>query len=120
MEEEARLEALERGVKRKQGARAVSAQVRRVESTKVTMQNQGGMAPWNEGELFPEGWDHMPLTQKVAELYTGKRGLLFWAGKVTYALIFVLIGGWIVFRFVLPQLGILELQNGLDSPPNMG
>ena len=56
---------------------------------------------------------------QVTELYTGNRGLLFWMGKVTYALIFVLIGGWIVFRFVLPGLGILELQNGLDSPPNL-
>lgn len=55
---------------------------------------------------------------QVSELYTGKRGLLFWMGKVTYALIFVTIGGWIVFRFVLPQLGVLELQNGLDSRPN--
>lgn len=77
----------------------------------------GGMAEWREGELFPEGWEDMPVQQKIAELYTGKRGLLFWMGKVTYALIFVLIGGWIVFRFVLPQFG-LELQNGLDSPPN--
>ena len=55
---------------------------------------------------------------QVTELYTGKRGLLFWMGKVTYALIFVTIGGWIVFRFVLPQLGILDLKNGLDSMPN--
>lgn len=78
------------------------------------------MAPWKEGELFPEGWENMPVTEKIAELYTGKRGLLFWAGKVTYALTFALMAGWVIFRFILPQLGILELQNGLDSPPNMG
>ena len=60
------------------------------------------------------------MCMQVTELYTGKRGLLFWMGKVTYALIFILIGGWIVFRFVLPGLGVLELQNGLDSPPNYG
>ena len=59
------------------------------------------------------------IVLQVTELYTGNRGLLFWMGKVTYALIFVLIGGWIVFRFVLPGLGVLELQNGLDSPPNL-
>ena len=71
--------------------------------------------------------DHQAMTSalsdtcihaQVTELYTGKRGLLFWMGKLTYALIFIIIGGWIVFRFVLPGLGVLELQNGLDSRPN--
>ena len=61
---------------------------------------------------------HLAVHVQVAELYTGKRGLLFWMGKLTYALIFIVIGGWIVFRFVLPGLGVLELQNGLDSRPN--
>lgn len=61
---------------------------------------------------------HLLSHVQVAELYTGKRGLLFWMGKLTYALIFIVIGGWIVFRFVLPGLGVLELQNGLDSRPN--
>ena len=61
----------------------------------------------------------LPDGAQIAELYTGNRGLLFWMGKVTYALIFVLMGGWVVFRFVLPGLGVLELQNGLDSPPNL-
>ena len=61
---------------------------------------------------------NLALHAQVAELYTGKRGLLFWMGKLTYALIFIVIGGWIVFRFVLPGLGVLELQNGLDSRPN--
>lgn len=98
----------------------MSAQVRRVEASRNAGQLGRSMAEWREGALFPEGWEEMPVTQKIAELYTGKRGLLFWLGKVTYALIFVTMGGWIVFRFVLPQLGILELQNGLDSPPNMG
>ena len=65
-------------------------------------------------------WELVTMTflLQVTELYTGKRGLLFWMGKFTYALIFVTIGGWIVFRFVLPGLGVLELQNGLDSRPN--
>ena len=35
-------------------------------------------APWKEGQLFPEGWDNMPLSQKLSELYMGQRGVLFW------------------------------------------
>ena len=102
------------------GARTVNAQIRRVESSRSAAQSERGMAPWKEGELFPEGWEDMPVTQKIAELYTGKRGVLFWAGKITYALTFAVMAGWVIFRFILPQLGVLELQNGLDSPPNMG
>jgi hypothetical protein len=98
----------------------VSTQMRRVEVSRNASLSERGMAPWKEGELFPEGWENMPVMEKIAELYTGKRGLLFWAGKVTYALTFALMAGWVIFRFILPQLGILELQNGLDSPPNMG
>ncbi len=36
------------------------------------------MAEWKEGQLFPEGWDKMPLGQKITELYLGRRGVLFW------------------------------------------
>ncbi|CAL5225688.1 g8553 [Coccomyxa viridis] len=118
-DEESRLEALERGVRKRQGAQSISAAQRKAErQSQVQSVPSGGMAEWKEGQLFPKGWGDMNAFQKVAELYTGKRGLLFWMGKLTYALIFIVIGGWIVFRFVLPGLGVLELQNGLDSRPN--
>ena len=35
-------------------------------------------AKWKEGELFPEGFDSMPLAQKINELWVGQRGFLFW------------------------------------------
>ena len=107
LKDEARLEALERGVRRKQGdllmrahglscpsstlgthgnmrtalplhkrsassragAKAVMAQSeqmrRREEARKLQL--GGSMAEWKEGKLFPEGWDDMPLQQKVLQ-----------------------------------------------------
>eukprot|EP00798_Chlamydomonas_sp_ICE-L_P020301 gene20301-27059_t len=72
---------------------------------------------WNEGKLFPEGWEQMSLPGKVAEIYLGRRGILFWMNKLAYASVFVLIGLWILFRFVGPNLGFYKLAGDLMPPP---
>ena len=75
-----------------------------------------GAADWKEGKLLPEGWDKMDPPQKAYELYTGKRGLLFWASKLSYASLFILGGAWVLFRFVGPALGLYKLANDITSP----
>ena len=77
----------------------------------------GGLAEWPEGQLLPNGWDDMDFGQRAVELYTGKRGLLFWFNKAAYASIFIILGGWVIFRFVLPALGLYSLTNDLSTPP---
>lgn len=61
----------------------------------------------------PKDWDSMTLGEKAVELYVGEKGLLFWLNKFAYASIFIIIGGWILFRFVGPSLNLYQL----DSPP---
>ncbi|PNW83392.1 hypothetical protein CHLRE_05g245102v5 [Chlamydomonas reinhardtii] len=75
------------------------------------------MAAWSEGQLFPEGWERMDLGTKLTELYLGRRGVLFWANKAAYASVFVLLGGWIAFRFVGPALGLYKLAGEFAPPP---
>ncbi|KAJ0966972.1 hypothetical protein J5N97_023889 [Dioscorea zingiberensis] len=58
-------------------------------------------------------WESMTLGEKAVELYVGEKGLLFWLNKFAYASIFMVIGGWILFRFVGPSLGLYQL----DAPP---
>ncbi|GAB2279434.1 hypothetical protein Dimus_014074 [Dionaea muscipula] len=58
-------------------------------------------------------WEEMTLTEKAIELYVGDKGLLFWLNKFAYASIFIIIGGWILFRFVGPWLNLYQL----DTPP---
>lgn len=61
----------------------------------------------------PKDWESMNLTEKAIELYMGEKGLLFWLNKFAYASIFIIIGGWIIFRFVGPALDLYQL----DTPP---
>lgn len=58
-------------------------------------------------------WEEMSVVEKAMELYMGEKGLLFWLNKFAYASIFIMIGGWIVFRFVGPSLNLYQL----DTPP---
>lgn len=83
--------------------RGVSQQTRNIDS------QYENMAEWREWQLFPEGWESMSLGQKFAELYLGRRGVLFWANKAAYASVFVVLGGWILFRIVGPALGLYKL-----------
>ncbi|XAR57974.1 hypothetical protein NMG60_11026297 [Bertholletia excelsa] len=69
--------------------------------------------PNKAGTPAPKDWESMTLTEKAMELYMGEKGLLFWLNKFAYASIFIIIGGWILFRFVGPALNLYQL----DSPP---
>lgn len=109
VDEEARLEALEASVRAKRGAKPSSPRVSGAASS-----SGGAYAEWKEGELFPEGWDQMDPLQKATELYTGKRGLLFWSTKAAWAGIITLVVAWAAFRFLGPALGLYQLSN---EPP---
>lgn len=61
----------------------------------------------------PKEWESMTLTEKALELYVGEKGLLFWINKFAYASIYIIIGAWILFRFVGPALNLYQL----DAPP---
>eukprot|EP00262_Sarcandra_glabra_P012975 TRINITY_DN3470_c0_g1_i1.p1 TRINITY_DN3470_c0_g1~~TRINITY_DN3470_c0_g1_i1.p1 ORF type:complete len:170 (-),score=25.56 TRINITY_DN3470_c0_g1_i1:256-765(-) len=64
----------------------------------------------------PKEWESMTITEKAVELYMGEKGLLFWLNKFAYASIFVVIGAWILFRFIGPSLGLYQLDSPLPSP----
>lgn len=64
----------------------------------------------------PKKWEEMSLTEKAIELYVGEKGALFWLNKFAYASIFIMIGAWILFRFVGPALDIYQLDSPLLSP----
>ncbi|KAG6603917.1 hypothetical protein SDJN02_03825, partial [Cucurbita argyrosperma subsp. argyrosperma] len=70
-------------------------------------------APVEIASKKPKKWEEMDLAEKATELYMGEKGLLFWLNKFAYASIFIMIGGWIVFRFVGPSLNLYQL----DTPP---
>ncbi|XP_010941256.1 uncharacterized protein [Elaeis guineensis] len=67
----------------------------------------------------PKDWDSMTLGEKAVELYMGEKGVLFWLNKFAYASIFIIIGGWILFRFVGPSLGLYQLDSAPLSPSTM-
>ena len=66
-----------------------------------------------------KSWEEMSLGEKAIELYVGEKGLLFWLNKFAYASIFIIIGGWILFRFVGPSLGLYQLDGGPLSPSSL-
>lgn len=61
-------------------------------------------------------WESMTLGEKAVELYVGEKGLLFWLNKFAYASIFIIAGGWILFRFVGPSLGLYQLDSAPLAP----
>ncbi|MCD7449760.1 hypothetical protein HAX54_001329 [Datura stramonium] len=65
----------------------------------------------------PKDWESMNLTEKAIELYVGEKGLLFWLNKFAYASIFIIIGGWILFRFVGPALDLYQLDTPTPLSP---
>jgi len=69
---------------------------------------------WEEGSVFPEGWEEMDLKQKVVQGLYGERGFLYWLNWLSYRLVFVMIGGWITFRFIGPALHLYNLTNPFD------
>lgn len=64
-------------------------------------------------------WEAMTMGEKAVEVYVGEKGLLFWLNKIAYALIFVIAGGWILFRFVGPALGLYQLDSAPLPPSAM-
>ena len=78
-----------------------------------------GNARWPEGQLLPDGWERMDPPRKATEFWLGKRGVLFWLNKVALGSVIALAGGWVLFRFVGPALGLYELKEGIGAPPNL-
>ncbi|CAA7410721.1 unnamed protein product [Spirodela intermedia] len=66
-----------------------------------------------------KAWEEMTVGEKAVELYVGEKGLLFWLNKFAYASIFIVIGGWILFRFVGPSLGFYQLDAAPLSPSSL-
>ena len=67
----------------------------------------------------PKKWEEMSITEKAIELYVGEKGLLFWLNKLAYASIFIVIGAWILFRFVGPALNLYQLDSAPLPPTSM-
>jgi len=77
-------------------------------------ERESGMQSTNRRvESPPKKWEDMTLSEKAVELYVGEKGALFWLNKFAYASIFIMIGGWILFRFVGPAFNLYQL----DGPP---
>ncbi|XP_014509569.1 uncharacterized protein LOC106768769 [Vigna radiata var. radiata] len=77
-------------------------------------ERENGMQSTNRRvESPPKKWEEMSLSEKAVELYVGEKGALFWLNKFAYASIFIMIGGWILFRFVGPAFNLYQL----DGPP---
>ncbi|PKI78081.1 hypothetical protein CRG98_001531 [Punica granatum] len=72
-----------------------------------------------EAAAPPKKWEEMSLREKAVELYVGEKGLLFWLNKFAYASIFIVIGAWILFRFVGPSLNLYQLDSSPLSPTSM-
>uniref|UniRef100_A0A0D9WU54 Uncharacterized protein n=1 Tax=Leersia perrieri TaxID=77586 RepID=A0A0D9WU54_9ORYZ len=72
-----------------------------------------GTATRREEKQRRKEWEEMSLAEKAGELYVGEKGLLFWLNKFAYASIFIMVGAWILFRFVGPSIGLYQL----DAPP---
>ncbi|CAL5050163.1 unnamed protein product [Urochloa decumbens] len=79
----------------------------------VTPKKKASAAPRREKQPVRKEWEEMSLAEKAVELYVGEKGLLFWLNKFAYASIFIMVGAWILFRFVGPSLGLYQL----DAPP---
>ncbi|KAF5182256.1 transmembrane protein [Thalictrum thalictroides] len=67
----------------------------------------------------PKDWESMTIGEKAVELYVGEKGALYWLNKFAYASIYIVIGGWILFRFVGPSLGLYQLDTPPLSPTNI-
>ena len=61
----------------------------------------------------------MPLPQKIYNLYAGRRGALYWAAQSAWYSALGIAVGWVLFRFVLPGIGLYTLANGIGSEPNL-
>ncbi|KAB2618160.1 hypothetical protein D8674_014029 [Pyrus ussuriensis x Pyrus communis] len=76
-------------------------------------ERDGGRVMKAQASAAPKKWEDMSLGEKALELYVGEKGALFWLNKFAYASIYIVIGAWILFRFVGPALNLYQL----DAPP---
>ena len=72
-----------------------------------------------EKETKKKRWEEMTLAEKAIELYVGEKGMLFWLNKFAYASIYIIIGGWFLFRFVGPSLGLYQLDSAPLAPTDL-
>ena len=69
--------------------------------------------PWRENSWVPEGWEAMDSNRKMKELMYGRRGGLYWLNEIAYKGAVTMGILWLVFRIVLPALGVYQLQGDL-------
>ncbi|KAL9241434.1 hypothetical protein vseg_015549 [Gypsophila vaccaria] len=67
----------------------------------------------------PKTWEEMSMSEKAIELYVGEKGALYWLNKFAYASIFIIIGAWILFRFVGPALNLYQLDSAPLAPESL-
>uniref|UniRef100_A0A6N2NA85 Uncharacterized protein n=1 Tax=Salix viminalis TaxID=40686 RepID=A0A6N2NA85_SALVM len=79
----------------------------------------GGVGVSQPVKAAPKKWEDMSLSEKAIELYVGEKGALFWLNKFAYASIYIVIGGWILFRFVGPSLNLYQLDTAPLSPSSI-
>ncbi|XP_006657346.2 uncharacterized protein LOC102718850 [Oryza brachyantha] len=106
------------GVKNRLRARNQSRRVREVSppaqlEINVKAKSASSAATTRREKQGRKEWEEMSLAEKAGELYVGEKGLLFWLNKFAYASIFIMVGAWILFRFVGPSIGLYQL----DAPP---
>jgi hypothetical protein len=106
-----RFAALEQSA-RARGKRRSNSSVDTATQQQAESTSAGQKPEWKQGQLLPSGWDEMSTGDKAIQLWMGERGLLFWANKASYAMLFIIGGGWVVFRFLGPALGLYDLANG--------
>lgn len=114
--EEARIEAIEAASKKARGKTAARRQIPIRNMTPREESSSSNRAEWKKGQLFPEGWEQMSLPEKVAELYLGQRGMLFWATELSWKAAIALGVAWVLFR-VGGAVGLYQLQGDLTMPP---
>ncbi|EAZ02357.1 hypothetical protein EE612_036478 [Oryza sativa] len=82
-------------------------------ASKSSASASASAATRREKQTRRKEWEEMSMAEKAGELYVGEKGLLFWLNKFAYASIFIMVGAWILFRFVGPSIGLYQL----DAPP---
>lgn len=57
---------------------------------------------------------------KVWEVWAGEGGILANINSLATGAAFLMAFVWVIWRVVLPALGLYQLQSGIDSAPNIG
>ncbi|XP_050228430.1 uncharacterized protein LOC126677709 [Mercurialis annua] len=94
---------------------------RRSKKRNKQQSGEGGVSSGQSAKAAqpPKKWEDMSLTEKAIEVYVGEKGLLFWLNKFAYASIFIVIGGWILFRFVGPSFNLYQLDTSPLPPTSI-